>query len=353
MRPPTIRPLLVALLLSLPCCAERSPLVTDGGEADGRPDTSRPDIGELGGPQGFGDAERPRIDVPSGDAGADPGPELPTGPAPPVTVATWNLRDFSPYGAQESRLDHIAQQLAALDADIIGVQELEAREGSDGSPPQAWDALLDRLPAYEGVHAPWNLQDSVVGLLVRRDTVRVLAAKPIFVGDWWPFPRAPLDATLSVEKPEGTVLLHVVVIHLKAFGDSESLSRRREACTKLAGALGGRGDARYVLVGDFNDSPHDPAPESAFVGTLLGVEPVWTFVTAALPPTTVSSTGGSHEVDGQVIEGGLLDQIVVDETVTDLYPAPVAEVIARPVAEYDAWRAGWSDHFPVILHLTP
>ncbi|MEZ4265854.1 MAG: endonuclease/exonuclease/phosphatase family protein [Myxococcota bacterium] len=360
------RSLLPSLLLviALSACAERASFQPDTvSEPDGRPDAFRPEVGDLGGPRGLGDTDVALVEVatpdvltielPPTDAALDFGPDLPQGPAPSFTVATWNLRKFSPFGVDESRLANIAAQLAALDADVIGLQEIEAREFTDGSPPQAWDALLDALPAYDGVHVPWNLQDSVVGLLVRRDTVRILAAKPLFVGDWWPFPRAPLDATLLIQKPEGSIVVHVVVVHLKAFGDSESFGRRREACQKLNAFLGGKADTRYILVGDFNDSVLDPPAENTFFGTLLDAEPTWTIATAALPESTVSSTSWFHVVDGQQVRGELIDHVIVDETITDVYPAPTAEVIARPLAEYDTWTDGWSDHFPVLLHLTP
>ncbi len=352
------------LILTAGACAERAGYQADVIEQpDGRPDAFRPEVGDLGGPRGLGDtdvvlAELPApdtlaIELPPTDAALDAGPELPAGPAPPLTVATWNLRKFSPFGAGEKRLANIAAQIAALNADVVGLQEIEARELSDGSPPQAWDALLDALPAYDGVHVPYNLQDSVVGLLVRRDTVRILAAKPLFVGDWWPFPRAPLDATLLVQKPEGTIVVHVVVLHLKAFGDPASFGRRREACQKLNAFLGGKPDTRYILVGDFNDSLLDPPAENTFFGTLLDAEPTWTIPTAALPEATVSSTSWFHFVDGEEVRGELIDHVIVDETVTLAYPSLTAEVVARPVAEYDQWTDGWSDHFPVLLHLGP
>jgi endonuclease/exonuclease/phosphatase family metal-dependent hydrolase len=358
-------PVIVAVVLGLcSACAERSVQGVDAvSEPDGRPDAFRPDVGDLGGTRGLGDADIALADLPApdvqtielppSDAPTDLGPDVVQGPAPAITVATWNLRKFSPLGVAEQRIDAIAAQIAALDADIVGVQELEALEFSDGSPPQAWDALLDALPAYDGVHVPWNLQDSVVGLLVRRDAVRILAAKPLFVGDWWPFPRAPLDATLLVEKPEGSIVVHVVVVHLKAFGDSESFGRRREACLKLSAALANVADARTILLGDFNDSVLDPPDENAFFGTFLDAEPTWTIVTAALPEETVSSTSWFHIVDGKEVRGELIDHVIVDEDVVEIYAAPSVEVIARPEAEYDTWSAGWSDHFPVVLTLTP
>jgi endonuclease/exonuclease/phosphatase family metal-dependent hydrolase len=357
-------PLPLLLLLTLAACAERAGYQADVvAQPDGRPDAFRPEVGDLGGPRGLGDADIAlaeltppdtlTIELPPTDAALDLGPELPPGPAPPLTIATWNLRKFSPLGPSEKRLAAIASEIAALDADVVGLQEIEAQEFSDGSPPQAWDALLDALPDYDGVHVPWNLQDSVVGLLVRRDTVRILAAKPLFVGDWWPFPRAPLDATLLVEKPEGSIVVHVVVLHLKAFGDSESLGRRREACQKLNAFLGGKADTRYILVGDFNDSLLDPPAENTFFGTLLDAEPTWTIPTAALPESTVSSTSWFHVVDGKEVRGELIDHVIVDETVTQAYASYTAEVIARPLAEYDLWTETRSDHFPVLLRLEP
>jgi endonuclease/exonuclease/phosphatase family metal-dependent hydrolase len=281
----------------------------------------------------------------AGDAdGADAGPR-------DVVVATWNLHNLSPYGDREYRLDAIAERVLELDVDLLAVQELKVEDGTAGEPPQAWDALLERLEGYEGVHNPWDTTDSTVGLIYRTATAEVVASQPILDEDSWAFPRPPLEARVEVSTGQGTVTFGVIVVHLKAFADS--LDRRRAACEQLAAYLDGRDEDRYLLLGDWNDDPHDPASENAFAGTFLGTEPAFYFLTDQLPPESVSSVSYHHEVDGQEIRGEFLDHLVVTGALHGLFSSLAPRIESVPESGFDQHEAELSDHFPVLLTMTP
>jgi endonuclease/exonuclease/phosphatase family metal-dependent hydrolase len=292
------------------------------------------------------------------DAAADAAPEVPTPDDwPAMTVGTWNLENFSAYGAAEFRLDDITATIQQLAPDILAIQELKVADGTDGSPPQAWDALLAGLPAYAGLHAPWDLgQDTTVGLIYRTDAVTVLSSKTLFEGDWYAFPRPPLQVSVRVEKDGGAqwAQFDLVVVHLKAFGDS--WERRLDACAKLHAYVqgGGTPSAKVVVLGDFNDSPFDAAPEpNVFAGTFLDNAPTWHFVTASLPHGTVSSTGYFHYVGATWVEGEFLDHVMVTGPLHQPYAAVTPAVHGVPPAQYDTWSYEVSDHFPVVVTFTP
>ncbi len=319
-------------------------------EADLAPDVSGGDLGAPAAEGGAGQDE-PQPPVDGGDEAA---PELPTdvAPSPPaLTLATWNLRNFSGEGPRDPRVDALAETVLGLDADIVGLQEIKVEEGTGGAGRQAWHALLDQLPGYEGARVQWDEFDTVVGVVWRSETVRLLSWEAVLGANRHAFPRTPLEARFRAGRGAGGISLTVLVLHLKAFGDS--LDRRVAACRQLRDYVAGRPDKRYVLLGDFNDSPFDPEASNAFVDTLLGQEPTWRFVTAELPLGSVSSTGYFHYVGDQRHRGEFLDHVVVHETLGQAYSDMVPDILDVPSWEYDRWDEERSDHFPVVVDLVP
>lgn len=268
-------------------------------------------------------------------------------PASAITVGTWNLHNFSAFGAKEFRLDDISTKIAELSFDVLAVQEIKVADGSNGDGEQAWDVLLDNLSDYDGVHAPYNVKDTTVGLLWNTKTTTLVSWQVIFEDDWWEFPRAPVEAVLESKGETFTV----VVLHLKAFKDS--VDRRRAACEKLVAYIDKQQDKRYVIIGDFNDDPYDPPDENSFTGTFLDAEPDYHFVTASMDPESVSSTGYYHYVDGTKITGEFLDHVILRGELYDAFSSVTPEILGLPEAEYTDWQKDYSDHFPVVVTLTP
>ena len=268
-----------------------------------------------------------------------------------MVVGSWNLKNFSIYGANEFRLDDIAEKIETLAPDVLALQELKVKEGTEGEGPQAWDALLERLEGYEGLINPYNPLDSVVGLLYDPKVVSVVAWKTLFAGEWWPFPRAPLEATLRLTREGKQITFKVIVLHLKAF--PEGAERRREACEDLDAYLQSGLPQTTIIIGDFNDTPYDTGEDNVFTTSFQDNEPLYDFVTADLPLGTVSSMGYHHVVDGVMIPGELLDHGVVTERLAISYSGIEPEVLAQPPEDYDWYEDTYSDHFPLLLHFSP
>jgi len=266
---------------------------------------------------------------------------------PQMTIGTWNLHNFSKYGLNEWRLPEITAKVKALDLDVLAVQELKIDQQSSDQSVQAWAGLLNNLDDYDGINAPWEDQDTSVGLLYRKSTVAVVKSTILFPYDWSAFPRPPIEAELKIQRNGKQIEITVIVLHLKAFKDS--VDRRREACEKLVAHMAQSPDTHFVVIGDFNDDPYDPPAQNSYIGTFLDAQPKYHFVTASLPPETVTSTGYYHYVNGQKITGEFLDHAVVTGSLYDAYDSIIPSVDALPYSEFDAWKADYSDHFPVIL----
>ncbi|MCC7539755.1 MAG: endonuclease/exonuclease/phosphatase family protein [Deltaproteobacteria bacterium] len=315
---------------------------------DGGTSTPPPPPPPADGAVGAEDGATPGDDAGEGDAGAPAGDAGGAG-AEPVVVAAWNLHNFSTYGTRELRIDAIAAQIDALDADVVGVEEIKVEDGTEGVGPQAWDALLERLPTHDGVHNPYDTFDTAVGLIFRRATATIVDYQTILTSDRDAFPRPPLDVTVRVVRGTTDITFHVVVVHLKAFGDS--VERRRSACAMLRAYIESHPDRDWIVIGDFNDDPYDPPAENSFVGTFLDAEPDFHFVTASLPPESITSLGYYHYVDGVQIRGELLDHAVVTGSLVSRFAEVVPSIVATD--DLDAWEMTHSDHFPIVVTFAP
>lgn len=284
----------------------------------------------------------------SGSAGG--GAQGSTG-IPAIRLGTWNLHNFSKWGQTEYRIADITAQIDALDVDVLGVQELKVATDTTGEPPQAWSILQSELSDYAGINNPWNTFDTTVGLLYRTATTTLLDSRPLFEDDGYAFPRPPLEATLEVSKDGASLEVTVIVLHLKAFGDS--VDRRRAACEALDAYLADQPEARVVLLGDLNDDPYDAPADNAFVGTFLNAEPTYHFVTHDLPPESVTSLGYYHWVGGEQIDGEFLDHFILTSAAMAPFSQVVPTIVSVPAGERDAFETTHSDHFPVVLDMSP
>lgn len=282
---------------------------------------------------------------------ADSGPDvvevIEQGPVPDLRVATWNLRNFSDYGPNDYRIGAIAAKIKELSPDVIALQELRSQEGTDGTGDQAFDVLLSQLPEYDGTHVAWDPFDTSIGIMYRTDVVSLVSKKTIFPSDSWAFPRPPLVANLTAVRDGASIDFQVVVIHLKAYDDSAD--RRKEACEKLYAWLDVQPDSHHILMGDFNDDPHDVPKDNVFLGTFLGMEPHYYFVTDVFPPKTVTSIGWYHYVDGDYVKGQFIDHAIVQGDLMELYETVTPTIAGVLPNKFDDWGDEYSDHFPVYV----
>ncbi|MEQ9640076.1 MAG: endonuclease/exonuclease/phosphatase family protein [Alphaproteobacteria bacterium] len=155
-----------------------------------------------------------------------------------MRLATYNIHRA--VGADGARDPHrIARVIAALEADVIGLQEVDWDDvPSDGASPYE---VLHHLPGYAAVDGP-NLRDHrghYGNLLLTRWPVRTLRRHDISVARREP--RGVIDADLA--GPDGD--LRVLVTHLGL-----RPRERRAQVERIAALLD---DKPTLLLGDLND----------------------------------------------------------------------------------------------------
>lgn len=304
-----------------------------------------------------------------------------------VRVATYNIQ-FLKSTISDERAQRIRQVIAALDADVIGLQEIDDRAALERVfSPKEWQLVIDddsgeSQDVAVAVRRPFR----VVGLNKDPDDLDADADDFLFPSpaDDQAFPDRRDVLKVQVEVPNDGGTFWVLVHHAKARGANQQPARatteprRVLAAQKLLLALEQQFDGKeYFLVGDFNDNPDDRSLnvlESGSPTAVAGVEeidgPFLLNVCEALVKKGHVSHGRSQDDIGP---GGLIDtvdplsrkrnmdllgteahtgdilfdQILIPGYMKDRYKPDSAKVFNKGVAIQGPTSARASDHLPV------
>jgi endonuclease/exonuclease/phosphatase family metal-dependent hydrolase len=241
---------------------------------------------------------------------------------PRLRVVTWNLKTF-PLAA--GTIAAVAQQIGLLDADVIGVQEIQSAN--------SFNSLVAALPAYEGVLAKRGYF-SGVGLLYRRSSVVAVDHESLFTDDKYGFPRPALHFRGRLA---GGREISFIVMHLKAMLDAESQKRRVAACAALDKWLRARSSEEVFVIGDWNDELLD-APADNIFSTLLDAPQDYSFTSLL-----VEKAGGYSYLPFSA----MIDHIMVTNDVLAGRDGPTC-FIPRLDASVSNYISVLSDHLPVV-----
>jgi endonuclease/exonuclease/phosphatase family metal-dependent hydrolase len=269
----------------------------------------------------------------SGAALAPPAAAAGQGPAVPLRVVTYNIH----AGAGMDNvfdLDRQTAELRALDADVIGLQEVDVHWGTRSEWRDLAAELAERLHMYVSFAPIYSLDPAEPGAPRREFGVAVLSRHRIVSAENHEITR------LSTQDPNpvpalapgfGEVVLrvkglpvHVYVTHLDYRADPSvraaqvADTRRIMAQDAAPGAGAGRQQVRQILLGDFNAAP--AAPELA---------PLWKEL------TDVEPGGPTYPAQDPVQR---IDYVAVSKDSVQVRDAAVAETLA-------------SDHRPVVADL--
>lgn len=260
-------------------------------------------------------------------------------------VGFWNIEHFRD-DVSDTRLEAVADVVAGLAMDVMGLVEVQAG---------ALDRLVVSLTSrgYDYGHVVLDVPGSQdLALLHDRDTTRVelrtdlnerhrerLQART--AAGKTAFPREPLFAKCTVDEGDSAVEFLAIVLHLKAFGDAQSRSRRRLAATKLAEIvedIRSREGLPVVLGGDYNELLTNdvltPLTDSPDLFALTADDAV---------SGAISYVGGSHR--------SLIDHVIVSSDVRlgEISGDDAAIVrLDRSIADF-AGRV--SDHAPIAFRM--
>jgi endonuclease/exonuclease/phosphatase family metal-dependent hydrolase len=243
----------------------------------------------------------------------------------------WNIETIPKAVSTVAR---VAQVVDRLDADVIGVEEIDDLD--------AFASLDTLLPDYQGLTASNGDGYSRVGLLYRGDTVRVDGVQTLFLGDGQAFPRPPLAAHVVGQGVDVTV----IVVHLKALGDDASEARRKDAVIKLDAWVQAQQAAsparRYLIMGDWNDQVTDAAPDNVFQ-PMLDQPERYDVLTLALAQAGDSS---------YIPVPGVIDHMVLTDNARGVWGAGETEVLHLDATDTQ-YETIISDHRPVLTKFRP
>ncbi|MEU6871148.1 endonuclease/exonuclease/phosphatase family protein [Streptomyces sp. NPDC046751] len=251
------------------------------------------------------------------------------GRAVPLRVATYNIHAGA--GMDDVfDLDRQAAELRSLDADVIGLQEVDAHWGIRSEWRDLAAELAERLDMRVSFAPVYSLDPETPGAPRREFGVAVLSRYRIVSAENHEITRLSTQVPDPVPAPApgfGEVVVrvkrlpvHVYVTHLDYRADP-SVRTAQVADTRRIMAedrAPGRQRVRQILLGDFNAAPS--APELA---------PLWRELTDAEP-------GGSTYPAQDPVQR--IDYVAVSKDSVRVRDAAVAETLA-------------SDHRPVVADL--
>ncbi|MFE2148402.1 poly(A) polymerase [Streptomyces lavendulae] len=222
------------------------------------------------------------------------------GPAarPPsrVRLLTWNVlwdRYDAPHIATARRRPLLLAALAAADADVIALQEVE---------PQ----LLALLSAEPWVRARYSLGTDPDGTDVADNGLLLLSRLPVREAGLHRLGRHKAVTALTVDTEGGPLV--VAATHLSSDHSENGAGRREAELARLAEGLAGV-DADVALLGDFNDGRSgDRGPAAA-----LGLRDAWTEVHGPADGTPTFDPGVNPLAALSSLSGraGRLDRILL------------------------------------------
>ncbi len=261
-------------------------------------------------------------------------------------IGVWNIENFN-RNVSDERIERVADVVAGLALDVLGLVEvekpaLERLVSTLGRRGFAMDFKLLDVAGSQDIAVLFDRDTSRVKLrtdLAQRHEDRLNAKTPAGKSA---FPRFPIFAECEVtdgnRRPAKFIL---IVVHLKAFGDAQSRSRRRLAAEKLAEIIA---DIRasenlpVVLGGDFNDRINTD------VFSVFRDTPDLFALTADDATTdAISFVGASHRslIDHVVISGDAgLGEIMGDDA-----------AIVRLDKSISDFAEGVSDHVPIVFRI--
>ncbi|MFD7096221.1 poly(A) polymerase [Streptomyces xanthophaeus] len=207
-----------------------------------------------------GGAWRPAEDVPADGAGA--------GAPDRVRLLTWNTlwdRYDAPRIATDRRRPVLLAELAAADADVIALQEVEP-------------ALLGMLLAEPWVRAGYTVGADPGGRDVTAYGLLVLSRLPVREAGVHRLGPHKAVAAVTVDTAAGALV--VAAVHLTSDHAQDGADRRRTELALVAEGLGGL-EADVALLGDFNDGRSGEAGPAA----ALGLRDAWNEVHGAADAT--------------------------------------------------------------------
>ncbi len=250
-------------------------------------------------------------------------------------IATWNIENFPK--ASSTTINNLANIITDLDVDLIAVEEIT----NTGS----FNSLLTDLSGWDGVLSSDVYNDGSyqkTGIMYKTEIVNVSNVRNIFTNDSYAFPRPPLTAFVEIKDSTGIKYdFNIIVLHLKAYGDSLSVDRRRQACSQLKDYIDQQittgDDADFIVLGDWNDQLADADSVNVFMPFLVDSSG-YTFLTEGI------SDKYSYISD---YYNSLIDHILITGDSAPEFSSGNTDILYLD-SEFSDYESTISDHRPVV-----
>jgi endonuclease/exonuclease/phosphatase family metal-dependent hydrolase len=250
-------------------------------------------------------------------------------------IMTWNIQNFPKYG--QLTMNYVCEIIQTLQVDVIALQEIDNLS--------QFIQMVNNCSGWEG----YFNQNSSLDFIYNPETVEIVSVYPIYTGGSYqdPFPRRPLVMELLFMNQEIVIINN----HLKAFGDSISVERRRAACILLDEYITTYlPDKKVILPGDLNDDIAEVPPDNVFQ-VFLDKTDEYLFADmdiASGPIFYWSYPNYPSHLDHIMISNELFDEFNQESSV-------VATLIfdAHFTNGWDDYYSYVSDHRPVAMKFVP
>jgi endonuclease/exonuclease/phosphatase family metal-dependent hydrolase len=264
------------------------------------------------------------------------------GRASTFDVATWNIEWF---GATNSGPNNDALQVQNV-KDILEESEIELWAVQEISNTDRFQELLTTLgPNWSGELATISGSQRVgyiwdTRVVTKRSSSHILESFSTDFGG-----RPPLKAEFSVALPDTTMIVTLINVHMKAFGDAQSYQKRVNASGRVKNHIdfSSLASQSVIFLGDFNDE----LQSSTFAGSVSPyqnfLDDTANFLTASLAleqanrPSWIGSGSGSN-----------LDHIFIsNELIASYIPSSINTMDG--LKSLIGFTSQTSDHIPVYM----
>ncbi|MCF7804144.1 MAG: endonuclease/exonuclease/phosphatase family protein [Candidatus Marinimicrobia bacterium] len=255
-----------------------------------------------------------------------------------VEIVTWNLEQFPLEGSATE--DSVIKLMRGLNADIFCLQEIQN--------PAVLERVVSNLDNY-AVYSSEFTDYMRLAVVYRVSDFDVWDVSELFVDDDYPFAgRPPLRVDFTF-RGANEFPFTVINLHMKAFGDPESIERRREAAgilhTYLDSVRAAGVDTNLVVVGDWNNDLTNMSNANPYYIFWEDAE-AYRFLTYDL------ATDASDFYDSYPGWPSFLDHILVSKALFD--EAENNDVETLRLDDYmDRYLSVVSDHRPVSWQFIP
>ncbi len=255
-----------------------------------------------------------------------------------LDVASWNIEHFGISTPPDNRdvnlqITDVVDIIKDLAIDLYAVQEIDSKS--------AFDSVKKKLEDYDGYLADFS-SFLRTGIIYNESIITVINDTLLFDNDD-DFPRPPLMLFLEARQGSQIFDFYLIVIHLKAFGDPESVNKRRDAILKMEQFINTRlqqgSDPDYIIAGDWNDELDD-STQNVFV-PFLNKPQQYVFLTQPFTKTEYTYIGGSFE--------SLIDHIMVTASIDTAYN--IETQVIKIDQFFNQYLSEVSDHRPVAARI--